>query len=534
MISLQLANGIRRFLVLLATTLLMAAAANAQPRATVTRAVKQDVSPPLRSIQPILPASAGLSFTRVHIVKLNPKRKSPAAAAGLAAPDPSLQESPGPKIDMEVVRNFDGLGDGTPGFAIEGVPPDTVGAVGDTQFVQWVNTSFAIFDKATGKMVYGPALGNTIWKGFKGACANSNDGDPIVLYDKEAKRWVMAQFSVNDSSGFFQCVAVSTSSDATGSYRRFQFKYKDFDDYPKMGVWPDGYYVSFNMFQGQNFIGSNVCAYDREAMLGRINRPVRQQCFQLASNTFGLLPSDMDGSTPPPAGSPNYFVALNENSLDLWKFHINWTDTTRTTFGSGADQAADATIPVAPYRMACGGENCIAQADTTTQLDSLGERLMYRLAYRNFGTRESLVVNHAVQTDSGRIGVRWYEIGSPNTAPTLAQQGTFAPDSQHRWMGSVAMDKAGNLALGYSVSGSAMHPAIRFAARTPGLPAHLLGAETSIFEGIGSQSDITRWGDYSALTVDPTDDCTLWFTTEYHGTSAWKTRVAAIKLSSCH
>jgi len=518
-----------------------AQAPSAQGQAQVTASTKSDTSPPLTSITPNKPSLAALSFPREHIVKLNPKRRRPAGPAALAPADPTLQSAPGPSVAITPGTNVPGTGDGFTGpqgtFQIGGAPPDPVGAVGETQYVQWVNSSFAIFNKATGKVVYGPALGNTLWRGFKGACETSNDGDPMVQYDKAAKRWVMAQFAVNDPSGFFQCVAVSTTSDATGQYRRFQFKYSDFDDYPKMGVWTDGYYISFNMFQGNTFLGTKVCVYDRDAMLGKVQRKVTQQCFQLSPEVFGLLPSDLDGVTPPPSGAPNYFLTLNNNSLDLWKFQVNWKNSKLTTFGVGTGHAPHVNIPVAPFSDACGGETCILQSDTGTLLDSLGERLMYRLAYRNFNDHEALVVNHSVSTGDGKAAVRWYEIRSPNGTPTVFQQGTFAPDANHRWMGSIAMDKAGNIAVAYSVSGNSMHPALRYAGRTPSDPLHKLGAELTIIDGTGSQAGITRWGDYSALTVDPADDCTMWFTSEHQkdtGKFNWHTQIASFKFDACH
>ncbi len=516
--------------------------AGAQTQPQVIESLKSDISPPLSSIMPKKPPLAALSFPRVHIVKLNPKRRKPSGPEALAAPDTTVQSAPGPNVAITPGVNFPGVGVGFSGpqgsFQLSGAPPDPVGAVGETQYVQWVNESFAIFEKATGKTIYGPALGNTLWRGFQGACETSNDGDPIVQYDKAAKRWVMAQFAVHDPGGFFQCVAVSTSPDATGSYRRFQFKYSDFDDYPKMGVWPDGYYISFNMFKnGQSFVGTKVCAYDREAMLGQVQRKVKQQCFQLSPDVFGLLPADVDGKVAPPAGSPNFFLAMNSNSLDLWKFHVDWKKPTRTTFGDGPEHAPNANIKVMSFSDACGGETCVPQADTNTQLDSLGERLMYRLAYRNLNDHEVLVVNHSVRVGDGKSAVRWYEIRDPNGTPTVFQQGTFAPDENHRWMGSMATDKVGNIAVGYSVSGTSMHPSIRYAGRTPGDPPNTMGTERTILDGIGSQSGITRWGDYSAMAVDPVDDCTMWFTTEHQketGEFKWNTQIGSFKFDACH
>ena len=260
--------------------------------------------------------------------------------------------------------------------------------VGESQFVQWVNTDIAVFDKNTGAVALGPIPGNTIWQGFGGNCEQNNDGDPIVQYDKIANRWVIAQFSVKN--GFSQCVAVSTTADASGTYHRYEFQYEDFDDYPKMGIWPDGYYISFNMFHGQNFVGSKVCAYERAAMLAGL--PARQQCFQLSDQFFGLLPADLDGATSalvsaegtpgsaaPPLGSPNFFLALGSqaNTLDLWNFHVDWNATANTTFGIGPNHTPNQSIPVAAFTFACGGSggSCIPQPGNPKpeQLDTLGK-----------------------------------------------------------------------------------------------------------------------------------------------------------------
>ena len=425
--------------------------------------------------------------------------------------------------------SFDGVGSGFPGFTVGSAPPDTNGAVGATQFVQWVNSSFAVFNKSTGAIVSGPTAGNSLWSGFGGGCQTNNDGDPVVLYDKLANRWIFSQFSVS-TTPFLQCVAVSTTSDATGTYNRYSFSYSGFDDYPKMGVWPDGYYQTFNMFNaaGTSFLGSDICAYNRTAMLN--GQPATQVCFQQGSSIGGVLPADLDGTTAPPAGSPNYLAFFGTNNLNLFKFHVDFTTPANSTL------IGPTVIPVAAFTALCNGGTCVPQSGTTNQLDSLADRLMFRLAYRNLGTKESLVVNHSVTAGSGG-GVRWYEINNPNGTPTVAQQSTFAPDSKFRWMGSVAMDHSGNMAMGYSVSSSAQNPAIAITGRLATDPASTMQAETSIIAGGGSQTGtLTRWGDYSAMSVDPVDDCTFWFTTEYlkaSGTFNWSTRIASFKFSGC-
>jgi hypothetical protein len=443
--------------------------------------------------------------------------------------DPVLQTTATSSVATAAGLNFAGVGNGDYGFAPNAAPPDTNGAVGATQYVQWVNESFAVFSKSSGALLHGPVTGNTLWSGFGGGCENNNDGDPVVQYDKVANRWIFTQFSVS-TTPYLQCVAVSTTSDATGPYNRYAFPQPNFNDYPKLGVWPDGYYVSFNMFSGNSFVGGRACAFNRTAMLA--GGPATQICFQLTSTYGGLLPSDLDGSTAPPAGAPNVFVAFGNDSasLDLWNFHADFTTPSNSTF-------SHTNISAPAFAAACsGGGACIPQSGTTQRLDSLADRLMYRLAYRNFGNHEALVVNHSV-TAGASVGVRWYEIRSPSTTPVVYQSGTYAPDANYRWMGSIAMDKVGNIALGYSVSSTTMHPSISYTGRAPTDPPGTMQGENLILTGAGSQtSGLTRWGDYSAMTIDPGDDCTFFYTTEYlkaNGSFNWSTRIASFKFPSC-
>ncbi|MGA9565315.1 MAG: choice-of-anchor D domain-containing protein [Candidatus Korobacteraceae bacterium] len=426
--------------------------------------------------------------------------------------------------------NFDGLGQGQYSFTVQYIPPDTNGTVGATQYVQWVNASFAIFDKTTGAKLLGPVTGNTLWSGFGGGCQTNNNGDPVVTYDKLANRWVMSQFSVG-STPYLQCIAVSQTSDATGAWYRYSFSYgnSDFDDYPKMGVWPDAYYETFDMFlNGQTYIGPDACAYDRNSMLAGLS--ATQQCFQQSAALGPLLPSDLDGATLPPTGSPNYMLTFGTNTLNMYKFHVDWVTPANSTF------TGPAVINVAAFSPLCGGGQCVPEPGSQT-LDSLGDRLMHRLAYRNFGTHESLVVTHSVTAGSSG-GVRWYEIQNPSGTPVLAQQSTYAPDSNYRWMGSAAMDQAGDLAVGYSKSSSSVYPSVGYAGRLATDPVSTLQAETLVVSGTGSQnySMNNRWGDYSAMQVDPVDDCTFWYTQEYIKTTGsfnWNTRIANFKFANC-
>jgi hypothetical protein len=398
--------------------------------------------------------------------------------------------------------------------------------------VQWVNEAFAVYNKATGALIYGPAAGNTLWSGFGGPCQSFNDGDPIAQYDKAANRWVMTQFAVS-ATPYTQCVAVSQTSDATGAWNRYSFSYgSTFNDYGKLGVWPDAYYITYNMFTN-SFQGSRLCAWDRTKMLA--GQAATQQCFQLSSSFGGVLPADLDSAAAPPAGAPNYMLNFGASKLNLWKFHVDWATPGNTTL------TGPTSIPVAAFTSACGGGNCITQPSTSQKLDSLGDRLMYRLAYRNFGDHESLVVNHSVKISGNKnnevVGVRWYELRSPGGTPSLYQQGTYSPDSNRRWMGSIAMDKVGNIAMGYSVSSGSVFPTVKYTGRVPTDPLGTMQLESLLYSGTGSQlRNLDRWGDYSALAIDPVDQCTFWYTTEYlknSGTFNWSTRIANFKFPSC-
>jgi hypothetical protein len=437
---------------------------------------------------------------------------------------------------------FDGVGVGLKnadgslaGYSPLYAPPDTTGAVGDTQYVQWVNVDLAVFDKTTGALVHGPVAGNTLFAALGGACATRNDGDPIVQYDKAAQRWVLSQFAVpGGSAGYWQCVAVSQSSDATGAYNLYAFQYDKFNDYPKMGVWPDGYYVTFNMFTS-TFQGTRVCAYDRAKMLA--GQAATQQCFQLSSSYGSLLPADLDGSAAPPAGTPNYLVNRLPTSLGFWKFHVDWGNAANSTL------TGPTAIAVAAYNAACGGGACVPQPGTNQKLDSLADRLMFRLAYRNLGGIERMVVNHAVMVNttrkpgSGNAAIRWYEIRGMAATPAVVQQSSFGPDANFRWMGSAAMDKQGNMAVGYSKSSSQLRPSLAYATRLAGDSPGTLSGETTIVNGTGSQlQNLSRWGDYTQMSVDPVDDCTFWYTGQYlkaNGTWNWSTRIASFKIASC-
>jgi fibronectin type 3 domain-containing protein len=519
------ARSLRTLIVCAAVGWLLAATPGAErhdpPGLEVSNAVHYDLSQRLGDVLPLPP---GGGPARKH-----PIGELPDVPGTTGNPDPVVQTSadvlaPGP------TAGFEGIGVGN--YAVDAAPPDTNGAVGLSHYVQWVNEAFAVFDKATHARVYGPAAGNTLWQGFGGPCQQFNDGDPIVLYDHLANRWIFSQFALSQGTPYLQCIAVSQTSNPMGAYYRYSFSYQYLNDYPKFGVWPDAYYATHNMFQqtmfGWSFKGAKACAYDRSRMLAGLS--ATQQCFTTTTSYGGLLPSDLDGATLPPAGAPNYILNFGSNSLNLWKFHVDWTTPGNSTF------TGPTGIPVASFSMACGGGACIPQLGTKQQLDSLADRLMYRLAYRNFGDHESLVVNHSVAAGS-IVGVRWYELRSPGGVPLVYQQGTFAPDSTYRWMGSIAMDQSGDIGVGYSVSSATIHPGIRYTGRVPGDPLGTLESETSALVGGGSQTaSLNRWGDYSSMSIDPVDDCTFWYTTEFlqnDGTFNWRTWITSFKFPSC-
>lgn len=527
-------------LLLFSAPAMAAAHGKKNPPIFVIHDFKHDVSPPLRSIRPI-PPPIGPPVVHEHellppgINQLPPGAR-PSGSTPSAGSVLQTQATPfGPAAMPTTSQNFEGVGDGLTGFTVQNAPPDTEGDVGLKYYVQWVNTSFAVFDKSNGNVVYGPALGSSLWSGFGGYCQTANDGDPIVQYDQIANRWVMTQFA-NVSAGppYYQCIAVSTSSDPTGTWYRYGFQWPTgyLNDYPKLGVWPDGYYLTVNQFNGNTFMGAGVAVFDRSAMLTGAAATIQE--WDTGSSYGGLLPSDLDGSTLPPAGEPDFQVAFGTNSLLLWKLHVDWTTPANSTF-----TGPTAVSGVAAFASACGGGTCIPQPGVAQQLDSLADRLMYRLAYRNFGTYEALVVNHSVNAGGGVSGVRWYEIRDPNGAPTVYQQGTYSPDSSYRWMGSIAQDKDGDMALGYSVSdGTSVYPSIRYTGR---LASDTLGTmpqgESSLQAGSGSQGpNLSRWGDYSSMSIDPADDCTFWYTNEYltaNGTFNWHTRIGSFKYPTC-
>ena len=326
---------------------------------------------------------------------------------------------------------------------------------------------------------------------------------------------------------------IATSSDASGTYNRYAFGFGTnvLGDYPKFGVWPDAYYASFNNFSPSTFLGAEVCAYNRANMLAGTS--ATGICFQRSTSDFSFLPSDWDGATAPPSGEPNFFVELaTSSSVSLFKFHVDFTTPSNSTF------TGPTSISVTSYTQACASTGtCIPQSGTRTRLDSLGDRLMFRLAYRNFGDHEALVATHSVKSGTPASSVRWYEIRSPNGTPSLFQQGTFTTGGLALWMGSIGMDKVGDIAVAFSQSSSTTHPGIGYTGRVPTDSLGTMESAATIFTGGGSQNGgLTRWGDYSSISIDPSDDCTFWVANEYipsNGSFNWHTRLASFKFTSC-
>src|SRR3989454_1688332 len=348
--------------------------------ATVILSSKNDGSPRLALIPP-------KTDDPVKDKKERPLHGFPRVVA--SSPDTAVQSTVSTAAPA-VSSSFEGIGQGFAGFTVQYAPPDTNGAVGPSHFVQTVNVSFAVFTK-TGSLLYGPAKINTLFTGFGGLCETDNDGDPSVVYDQVANRWLITQFAVSGANGssvpYLECIAISTSGDPTGSYYRYSFPRSFFPDYPKLGLWPDAYYMSTNDFSGNIFVGATTWAFDRTKMLAGV--PATAQLFHLSSLYGGLLPATLDGSALPPAGSPNYFLALNDSSsLALWKFHVDFANSANSTL------TRPTTIPVAGYTQLCSGGTCVPQGGTAQQLDSVADRLMYPLPHPQLRDPQALPGEH--------------------------------------------------------------------------------------------------------------------------------------------
>ncbi len=458
------------------------------------------------------------------------------------------------------------------GFRVN--PPDPNGEVGPNHYVEIINLVFAVFDK-NGNKLLGPVDTGTLWAGFAVPDCTEPSGDPVVLYDQLEDRWILTQFTTSGlrdpTKPFFNCVAVSTTGDPTGTYFRYAFETKNFQffpDYPKYGLWRNSYILTTREFGPTTEYGIGVYALERDKILAG-DPSARAVSFfldgtPLPSNPLigdGLLPPDIDGRTMPANGAPAPLVGTQDDNasygatfdaLNIWELNVKWLA------NPVASLVLKTQLPVASFDsiFPCGlfagqtSRDCLPQpgvsptANNLLDILSYRQRPTFRLAYRNFGTYESLVTNQSVEALPGVAGARWYEIRRTGGTYSVFQQGTFAPnDGVHRWMGSVAMDKKGDIALGYSVvNGTDVFPGIRYTGRLSGdtLGQMTLG-EGTIINGSGIQrTSNSRWGDYTDMTVDPTDDCTFWYVNEYYtaagqasSTAGWQTRIASFKLPGC-
>jgi hypothetical protein len=450
----------------------------------VATAAGFDVSPSMRAVAK-RPATA-----KPNADALNRLDRGPAAAAHGFSGDAAVQASKtkagvAPEIAAPSV-NFEGI-PATANIPILGgipIPPDPVGDVGPSQYVEMVNTAWAVYSK-TGSLLLGPLSQASLWSGFEVPDCADNSGDPIVVHDQLADRWILTQFSTLGPT-YYNCVAVSTTGDATGSYYRYAFSTgPNFPDYPKYGVWPPAYVATTREFApDDSFAGIGVYGLERAKML-RGNPTARAVSVLVGPGTGapeyltgdGWLPADLDGTRRPPAGSPNYIVGTQDDegpygapfdAINLFKFSVSWGPSPSATF-TGPTQLPvaefDSDFPCVPP----GSRNCIPQPGTSQRIDILSyrQRPTWRLAYRNFGTHESLVTSQSVEARPGIAGMRWYELRRPGDQPIVYQQGTYAPaDNVNRWMGSIAQDKKANMALGYSVSnGTNVFPGIRYTGR---------------------------------------------------------------------
>src|SRR5437764_423946 len=535
-------------------------------------AVAFDVSPALRSLAPIQrprtfapgallePRERGEEGPKAHQVK----PYSADGALQLLSPKPAI---PGPVQTFEGLSNLDNFS--IFGFRVN--PPDPNGEVGPNHFVEMINLVFAVYDKA-GNLLLGPVDTGSLWAGFAIPDCTDPSGDPVVLYDKFEDRWLLSQFTTSGLSDptkpFWNCVAVSTTSDPTGTYFRYAFETTSdgvfyFPDYPKYGVWRNSYILTTREFGPTVEYGIGVYALERGRMLeGDPN--ARAVKFFLDGNApgmlplvgDGLLPADVDGNTKPPKDAPAPIVGTQDDNasygatfdaLNIWELSVKWKSTPTASINLKTQ------LPVAPFDSifpcAPTSRDCLPQpgiTDPTQYLDILSyrQRPTFRLAYRNFRTYESLVTNQSVEARPGVAGARWYEIRRSGGSYSVYQQGTYAPnDGVHRWMGSIAQDKNGNMALGYSVvNGVDVYPGIRYTGRLAGDPlGQMTLGEGVIINGSGVQTNTnSRWGDYTDMTVDPTDDCTFWYVNEYYQTTQpppdrnWQTRIASFKLPGCH
>jgi hypothetical protein len=450
---------------------------------------------------------------------------------------------------VELVRNFLTPTTITGLFSVAGqsapkniLYSDSTGAVGATQYVQLVNNQYTIYDKTTGAVVAGPFAENLLWANSGDVCATSNNGDGYVLYDQLANVWLFLHHAVPTGGPYLDCMAISTTSDATGSYNIYDYTLTMmFPDKPKVGIWPDAYYISQDVLNPTTkvFQRSQACAVYRAAMLA--GAPSNSVCFQGSISLPTFVVTTLDGQTLPPSGEVAFFWQLDQrpnngkNNLNSFQFHVDWSNINNSTFTGPVANALPA------YTDACNNfKPCVPQAGTTTVVQGWGDRLTSPVSYRNFGTYESVLMSHAVTMGTGTAGhaaVRWYEYRTPLT-PVIFQSGTYSPDkTTYRWVPSIRQDKFGDMAVGYNVSSSTVNPGIRYAVRVPTDRAGQFESEQTLVNGAGSQTGANQnWSSYSQMAIDPVDDCTFYYTAQFYATSSlegWSTQIASFRLPSC-
>jgi hypothetical protein len=488
-----------------------------------------DVSPPLRDMYQNPKAKIDRSWkdgaVENHFHPSNLVQKNYPDAIDS---DPNVQRDFGASYNDTTIQNFDGTpGDGSL------CPPDPAGDVGPNHYVQIVNCKYAIYNKSGVKLV-GPYLTSQIWSGMPN---DGNDGDGIVLYDEQADRWLISQFSVPNNGPYYENVAISQTSDPTGSWYRYQYNFTHFPDYPKFGVWPDAYYLCTNLFNGNTYMGPGASALDRTKML--TGDPSASMIFFPVNNAayYHGLPADCDG-TFPPDGTPGYFTWSSTSKMYFYEFHADFTTPSNSTFTQTLQ------LSITPFTYFAYGVG-LPQPGTSVKLDPLSYdcTIMNRLQFRNFGDHWSMVTNATVNSGSNVAGIRWYEFRKIGTDPWIIhQEATYAPnDGNSRWCGSIAMDTAGNIGLAFSITSGSMYPSVRYTGRMSCDPLNQFTInESGIINGGGSQTNTwsgtpSRWGDYSALNIDPSNVSTFWYTNEYYANTSqanWKTRIASFSFAN--
>ena len=452
--------------------------------------------------------------------------------------------------NFSINLSFLGLGNGFPNFTPSSAPPNPSLAVGSTQVVQWTDPVLAVFDKSSGVIEAGPILSSTIWESLGAPCSTGIAGSELIVeWDKANARWLLAE---NTHSGppYYTCIAVSTSSDALGSYYLYSYSQgTPVWDSPKWGIWSNGYYQTEGEYSNSGFIGPELCAYE-SAKLVAGDGSAEQICFTLDAADGLPLPADIDSTLAPPANEDEFFLSLYDSShLSLYSLHPDYQDPQNSSV-TGTNGSQLITVP--PYTPACNGNydgNCVPQKDSSTQLQVLGDRLMYRLAYWEDMPLTSVRATpprpvpsqhwyamHDSTAAGGNEAPRWYEFTAPIralpvTGISLFQSGTFTPDSNYRWMGSLARDKKYDILMGYSESSSSIYPSIAITGRTINDPLGTMEDELPVIEGTADGGP--HWGNYSAMRIDA-DGCTFWYTSEYYTISSeWSTQIASAKFAGC-